>query len=72
MVSKVVEGGSVRMAQTKRKKKSPKSRARSTRSTRNSRGRATAKRQSSAQSRTKRAPSKTVLKQMAKDWDHVT
>jgi hypothetical protein len=63
------------MAQTKvRKKKSQKSRARNTRSTRTSRnrGRTTAKRQSAAQSRTKRAPSKTVLRQLAKDWDHVT
>jgi len=62
------------MAQTKRKKKSQKSRARNARSTRTSRsrGRTTAKRQSAAQSRAKRVPSKTVLKQMAKDWDHVT
>jgi len=63
------------MAQTKaRKKKSPKSSARNTRTTRNnrSRGRTAAKRQSAAQSRSKRIPSKTVLRQMAKDWDHVT
>ena len=63
------------MAQTKaRRKKSQKSSARNTRTVRNSRsrGRAAAKRQSAAQSRTKRVPSKTVLKQMAKDWDHVT
>ena len=63
------------MAQTKTgKKKSPKSRARNTRTARNSRsrGRTSAKRQSAAQSRTKRVPSKTVLRQMAKDWDHVT
>ena len=56
------------MAQTKAKagkKKSSKSRVSNTNRTR-------AKRQSAAQSRTKRAPSKTVLRQMAKDWDHVT
>lgn len=63
------------MAQTKtRKKKSQKSSARITRRTSNSRsqGRTAAKRQSGAQSRTKRIPSKTVLRQLAKDWDHVT
>jgi hypothetical protein len=63
------------MAQTKApKKKSSKSRARNTRTVRNGRGRGrtATKRQSAAQSRTKRVPSKTVLKQMAKDWDHVT
>jgi hypothetical protein len=61
------------MAQTKERKKQNRS-ARSNRSTRTnrSRGKTSAKRQSASQSRTKRVPSKTVLRQLAKDWDHVT